>query len=41
MRQLFKEIILDFQDHDLDAGVLRLIDITHLTGKATVCVGVR
>lgn len=36
-----KEIILDFQDAELLAGVPRRIKVTSVMGKATVCVGVR
>lgn len=41
MKELLKEIILDFQELDLPTGVLRKVEITPVDGKATVCIGVR
>jgi uncharacterized protein len=41
MIEKLKEIILDFQELELPIGVLRRVDITPVTGKATVCIGVR
>jgi uncharacterized protein len=41
MKQLFKELILDFQQSVINAGVTRLIKITPVHKKATVCMGVR
>ena len=41
MLQTLKEIILDFQDIELTTGVPRRITVTPVTGKATVCIGVR
>jgi predicted AAA+ superfamily ATPase len=41
MLETVKEIILDFQDIELGTGIPRHITITPVTGKATVCIGVR
>ena len=41
MKQLFKELILDFQQSDIDAGVPRHVEITPVHKKAAVCMGVR
>ncbi|HXK50774.1 MAG TPA: ATP-binding protein [Clostridiales bacterium] len=41
MKQLFKELILDFQESDINAGVARHVEITPVHKKATVCMGVR
>lgn len=41
MMEILKEIILDFQDIELATGVPRRIKVTPVTGKATVCIGVR
>jgi len=41
MKQLFKELILDFQQSVINTGVTRLIEITPVHKKATVCMGVR
>ena len=36
-----KEIILDFQDVELETGITRRTDVSSVLGKATVCIGVR
>lgn len=41
MIETLKEIILDFQDVELPTSVPRLIEVTPVAGKATVCIGVR
>jgi hypothetical protein len=41
MMETLKEIILDFQDIELETGIPRRIMVTPVTGKATVCIGVR
>ena len=41
MFEILKEIILDFQEIDLPTGVTRRVEITPVSGKATVCIGVR
>jgi len=41
MVEILKELILDFQEFDLITGVPRRLKITPVTGKATVCIGVR
>lgn len=41
MKEALKEIILDYQDINLNAGITRHIEMTHVPGKATVCIGVR
>ena len=41
MIDLLKEIILDFQDFELDTGVPRRCVVTPIKQKATVCIGVR
>lgn len=41
MIDMLKEIILDFQEVDLPTGVPRRVDVTPVSGKATVCIGVR
>jgi uncharacterized protein len=41
MIDTLKEIILDFQEIDLNTGTPRLIEVTPVTEKATVCIGVR
>ncbi|WP_027716523.1 ATP-binding protein [Desulfuromonas sp. TF] len=41
MINILKEIILDFQEVDLPTGVLRRVDVAHISGKATICIGVR
>jgi predicted AAA+ superfamily ATPase len=38
---ILKEIILDFQKIDLPTGITRRVKITPVSGKATVCIGVR
>jgi hypothetical protein len=38
---ILKEIILDFQEIDLPMGVPRRVDISPVSGKTTVCIGVR
>ena len=39
--EILKEMILDFQDIEPETGVPRRIKVTPVTGKATVCIGVR
>jgi len=41
MIDMLKEIILDFQQIDLSTGVPRRIMVATVSGKATVCIGVR
>lgn len=41
MIPLLQELILNFQQAPLQTGVKRHIDITHVSGKATVAIGVR
>jgi len=41
MIDVLKEIILDFQDFELETGVPRRVAVTPVAGKATVCIGVR
>jgi predicted AAA+ superfamily ATPase len=41
MVEMLKEIILDFQDVDLPTGVPRRVAVSSMSGKATVCIGVR
>lgn len=41
MIDMLKEIILDFQEIDLTTGVPRRIAVSTVSGKATVCIGVR
>jgi len=41
MISMLKEIILDFQEVDPPTGVPRRVDVTPVSGKATVCIGVR
>jgi uncharacterized protein len=38
---ILKEIILDFQEIDPPTGVPRRVDISPVSGKTTVCIGVR
>jgi len=41
MIDILKEILLDFQEIDLSTGVPRRLDIAPVSGKTTVCIGVR
>jgi predicted AAA+ superfamily ATPase len=41
MIDLLKEIILDFQEIELQTGVPRRVAVSKVSGKATVCIGVR
>lgn len=41
MIEIIKEIILDFQEFELETGVARRVDAVSVPGKATVCIGVR
>lgn len=41
MVAMLKEIILDFQEFDLTTGVPRRVAVSRVSGKATVCIGVR
>jgi len=38
---ILREIFLDFQDMDLPTGIARQVSVSHMPGKATVCIGVR
>lgn len=39
--QTLKEMILDFQQQELDIGIRRRLKVTLMKGKAFVCIGVR
>ena len=41
MIDMLKEILLDFQEIDLPTGVPRRVAVATVSGKATVCIGVR
>lgn len=41
MIETIKELILDFQEAEMDTGVSRRLRIAAMKGKASVCVGVR
>jgi predicted AAA+ superfamily ATPase len=41
MIEMLKEMILDFQEVELVIGIPRRLKVTVVTGKATVCIGVR
>ena len=41
MIETIKSIILDFQELNLETGVLRRLQIEVVLGKATICIGVR
>ena len=41
MLDILKEIILDFQEAELEVGIARRLEIVFIHGKATVCIGVR
>ncbi|NMC74497.1 MAG: ATP-binding protein [Geobacteraceae bacterium] len=41
MIDILKEMILDFQEIKLPAGVPRRVNVSPVPGKATVCIGVR
>ena len=41
MIEILKEIILDFQEIDLPTGVPGRLAVRPVSGKATVCIGVR
>ncbi len=41
MLDMLKEIILDFQESNLETGVPRRVIVSSVSGKATVCIGVR
>lgn len=41
MLEMLKEMILDFQESELATGVARQLTIQTVSGKATVCIGVR
>jgi predicted AAA+ superfamily ATPase len=41
MIEMLKEMILDFQEVELLTGIPRRLKVTAVTGKATVCIGVR
>jgi len=41
MIDIIKEMILDFQEAQWALGVPRRLDVTPVTGKATICIGVR
>ncbi len=41
MTEIIKEIILNAQEMEFDTGVPRLLRVTPVAGKATICIGVR
>ncbi len=41
MIDILKEIFLDFQDMDLPTVIARQVSVSHMPGKAIVCIGVR
>ncbi|WP_287043565.1 hypothetical protein [Desulfonatronospira sp. MSAO_Bac3] len=41
MKQALQEIILDFQELQLETGTPRRLKLATLPGKASVCIGVR
>ncbi len=41
MLDILKQIILDNQEHEFRPGIPRLVSITPIPGKATVCIGPR
>ncbi len=41
MPDALQDVILDFRETDLPAGVPRRVDVTPVAGKATVCIGPR
>jgi hypothetical protein len=41
MIDVLKEIILDFQEATLETGIARRLEVTPVSGKATICIGVR
>ena len=41
MIEIIKSIILDFQEVTLETGVPRRLKVETVSGKATVCIGVR
>ena len=41
MIDILKEIILDFQEGALSTGIPRSLELTQVSGKATICIGVR
>ena len=41
MLATLKEIILEFQELEIETGVPRRLDLTQVAGKATICIGVR
>ena len=41
MKEILSEIILDSLEFRPDAGIPRSLEITHISGKATICTGVR
>ena len=41
MLELLKEIIVDFQERPLITGVPRQVQIKHISGKASIYIGVR
>jgi len=41
MKEILEQIILDFQESNLRTGIPRSLNIQHISGKVTVCMGVR
>jgi hypothetical protein len=41
MIEMLKEMIVDFQETELETGVPRRLKVEFIRGKATVCIGVR
>ena len=41
MIDILKEMILDFQEESLSTGTPRSLELTPVSGKATICIGVR
>ena len=39
--QTLKELILDFQQQELDVGIRRRLNYSLIKGKAFICIGVR
>ena len=39
--QTLKELILDFQQQELDVGIRRRLKVSLMQGKSFVCIGVR
>jgi predicted AAA+ superfamily ATPase len=41
MKEILREIILDGQEAEFETGVPRHLQVTPVSGKATLCIGVR